>query len=122
METTIKTILEDASVTINGMGERAGNAALAEVVMALEQLEDMRMGIDTKLLRKLSVAVAKAANRVISPDKPIVGELAFAHESGVHVDGVLKDPVNYEPFSPEIVGAKRWIAGSEILGRFRPCS
>ncbi len=109
----IKGGAEYASVTVNGMGERAGNASLEEVVMALERLEGIRTGIDTKRLKQLSLLVARFAGRPIHPAKPIVGGMAFSHESGIHVDGVLKHPPSYEPFPPEEVGAKREI----ILGK-----
>lgn len=112
-----------ASVTVNGMGERAGNAALAEVVMALEQLEGISTSINTTDLYKLSALVAKAAHRTVPLDKPLIGDLVFSHESGLHVDGILKDPVNYEPFSPGTVGGKRQIligkhSGKKFLDSF----
>ncbi|MBI3754999.1 MAG: homoaconitate hydratase [Deltaproteobacteria bacterium] len=102
-----------ASVTVNGMGERAGNAALEELVMALEKLEGIKTGINTKMLKKLSALVSVFSGRPVATDKPIVGDMAFSHESGIHVNGVLKHPPNYEPYPPEEVGAKREI----ILGK-----
>lgn len=111
-----------ASVTINGMGERAGNASLEEVVMAAEKLLNMDTGIDTRELKTLSELVSGITGRPIPFDKPIVGECVLTHESGIHVDGVLKDPSCYEPFSPdEIDGERRIMIGkhsaSDILSR-----
>lgn len=98
-----------ASVTVNGLGERAGNAALEEVVMALKHIADTDLGFDTARFRVLSEYVAKAALRAIPVSKPIVGSDIFAHESGVHVDGILKNPLTYEPFAPKEVGLERAI-------------
>ena len=98
-----------ASVTVNGLGERAGNAALEEVVMALKHIAGTDLGFDTARFRVLSEYVAKAALRAIPGSKPIVGSDIFAHESGVHVDGILKNPLTYEPFAPKEVGLERAI-------------
>ena len=95
------------SVTVNGIGERAGNASLEEVVMALEKIEGIKTGINIRRLKELSLLVSMSSGKPIPPNKPIVGDLVFTHESGIHVDGVIKDPTNYEPFPPEDVGAKR---------------
>ncbi len=101
------------NATVNGLGERAGNAALEEVVMALKCLGGIDMGIDTSRLRELSEYVARAAGRPLPVSKAIVGDNVFAHESGIHADGVLKDPRNYEAFSPESVGMTRQL----IIGK-----
>jgi homocitrate synthase NifV len=98
-----------ASVTVNGLGERAGNAALEEVVMALKHIAGTDLGFDTTRFRVLSEYVAKAALRAIPVSKPIVGGDIFAHESGVHVDAILKTPLTYEPFAPGEVGLERAI-------------
>jgi len=95
------------NVTVNGLGERAGNAALEEVVMALKCIMGQDLGIHTSRLRELSEYVARAAGRPLSVSKAIVGDNVFAHESGIHADGVLKDPRNYEAFAPESVGMTR---------------
>ena len=95
------------SVTVNGLGERAGNAALEEVVMALKHIEGTDLGFDTARFRELSEYVANASSRAIPVSKPIVGSDIFAHESGIHADGVLKTPRTYEPFSPGEVGLER---------------
>lgn len=98
-----------ASVTVNGIGERAGNASLEEVAMILERLERIKTGIMTERLKGISNLVSRLSRRAVPTDKPIVGDLIFSHESDLHVDGVVKDPVCYEPFSPEKVGAKRYL-------------
>lgn len=114
-----------ASVTVNGLGERAGNAALEEVVMALKYIEKHDCGFDTSMIRPLSDCVAKASGRAIPVSKPIVGENIFAHESGVHADGVLKSPEIYEAFSPDEVGGIRQIVigkhsgGHALRAKFR---
>jgi homocitrate synthase NifV len=100
------------NTTVNGLGERAGNAALEEVVMALKRIYGIQAGIDTKRLLELSRLVAKASNCPVPPWKAIVGENAFAHESGIHAHGVLQNPVTYEPFAPEDVGWEhRFVVG-----------
>ncbi len=103
----IKAGAEYASVTVNGLGERAGNAPLEEVVMALEKIEKFDTGIDIRGLCKLSEYVAEASGRPIHHSKPIVGSGVFSHESGIHVDGILKNPITYEPFAPEDLGLRR---------------
>jgi len=96
-------------VTVNGLGERAGNAALEEVAMALKHLHGINLGVNTKDFRNLCEYVARASGRQLYPGKPIVGTNTFAHESGIHADGVLKNPATYEVFSPEDVGLERQI-------------
>ena len=96
-------------VTVNGLGERAGNAALEEVAMALKHLFGVNLGVNTKDFRNLCEYVARASGRQLYPNKPIVGTNTFAHESGIHADGVLKNPLTYEVFSPDDVGLERQI-------------
>jgi homocitrate synthase NifV len=96
-------------VTVNGLGERAGNAALEEVVMALKYLLDTDLSFVTERFVELSEYVARASGRMLPPWKSIVGSNMFAHESGIHADGALKDPKTYEAFSPEDVGLERQI-------------
>lgn len=96
-------------VTVNGLGERAGNAALEEVAMALKYLLGINTGVNTKDFINLCEYVARASGRQLYPSKPIVGANTFAHESGIHADGVLKNPATYEVFSPEDVGLARQI-------------
>ncbi|MGB9858112.1 MAG: homocitrate synthase [Dictyoglomaceae bacterium] len=96
-------------VTVNGLGERAGNAALEEVVMALKYIYNIDLGIKTFKLKEICEYVAKASARDLPVNKAIVGKNIFAHESGIHADGVLKYPKTYEVFSPEEVGGERQI-------------
>jgi homocitrate synthase NifV len=96
-------------VTINGLGERAGNAPLEEVVMALHHLYNYETGMDTTRLKELAEYTAMASGRPLPVQKAIVGNNIFAHESGIHVDGALKDPRTYEAFTPEEVGLNRQI-------------
>lgn len=104
------------NVTVGGLGERAGNAALEEVVMALKYLEDLDLDIDTKRFREVVDFVMRAAGRTIPAWQPIVGTNVFAHESGIHADGVIKNPKTYEVFSPEEVGLERQIVVGKHSG------
>lgn len=106
-----------ASTTVNGLGERAGNAALEEVVMALKHTCAIDPGIDTSKFTELSRYVGLASARPVSPWKAIVGERVFSHESGLHTDGVLKNPENYEGFSPSEVGLQRHLVLGKHSGR-----
>lgn len=100
------------SVTVNGLGERAGNAPLEAVVMALHHLEHRHTGVDPAALRALSQLVAQRARRLVPGDKPIVGDLVFTHESGIHVDGLIKQPLTYQPFDPAELGMQhRFVLG-----------
>ncbi|AFV02432.1 Homocitrate synthase [Dehalobacter sp. UNSWDHB] len=96
-------------VTVNGLGERAGNAALEEVIMALKYLEETDLGFVTERFVELSEYVSRASGRILPPWKAIVGSNMFAHESGIHADGALKNPKTYEVFRPEEVGLERQI-------------
>ena len=113
------------NTTINGLGERAGNAALEEVVMGLKHACGIETSIDTHRFREMSLFVAKASQRPLPVSKPVVGERVFAHESGLHSDGVLKDPHNYEGFDPAEVGLTRRIVvgkhsgASGLMERYR---
>jgi len=93
--------------TINGLGERAGNAAMEEIVMALRTRSDMlpfTTGIDTTYITRASRMVASVTGFAVQPNKAIVGANAFAHESGIHQDGMLKNAQTYEIMTPESVG------------------
>jgi 2-isopropylmalate synthase len=106
-----------AEVTVNGIGERAGNSALEEVVMALHTRRDyhgMRTGIDTRQLTPVSCLVSACTGMVVQPNKAIVGANAFAHESGIHQDGMLKNEETYEIMRPDAVGAGK---SRMVLGR-----
>jgi homocitrate synthase NifV len=101
------------NTTVNGLGERAGNAALEEVVMGLRLACGMDPGIETHRFHEISRFVGKASGRPVPDWKPVVGKRVFSHESGVHVDGVMKNPGNYEGFDPSEVGLTRYI----VLGK-----
>ncbi len=103
--------------TINGIGERAGNTSLEEVVMALYTRKDFYKAetkLNTKDLYKLSRMVSRHSGMVVQPNKAIVGDNAFAHEAGIHQDGVLKNKATYEIMNAEIVGRE---AGVLVLGK-----
>lgn len=105
--------------TINGLGERAGNAAMEEIVMAIQTRqnffgEDVTTNIKTQEIHRTSQMVSQMTGFVIQPNKAIVGANAFAHESGIHVDGILKKRETYEIMTPEMIG----LSGSRmVLGR-----
>jgi homocitrate synthase NifV len=108
------------NTTVNGLGERAGNAALEEVVMAMKYIGQVDLGFKTEMFRGLSEYVAQASARSIPCWKAIVGTNVFAHESGIHADGVIKNPITYEVFTPEEVGLERQIvigkhSGTRVL-------
>ncbi|MFH1096194.1 MAG: 2-isopropylmalate synthase [Candidatus Desantisbacteria bacterium] len=95
--------------TINGIGERAGNAAMEEIVMAINTRKDLfgvTCGIDTTQIHKISRLVSRATGMIVQPNKAIVGANAFAHEAGIHQDGVLKEKTTYEIMTPESIGLK----------------
>jgi homocitrate synthase NifV len=102
-----------ASTTVNGLGERAGNAALEEIVMGLRHLHGVECGVDSRALPALSERVAAAAGRPVPAGKCIVGAAVFSHESGIHVDGLLKDRRNYESIDPAELGRSHRI----VLGK-----
>lgn len=93
-----------ASVTVNGLGERAGNAALEEVVMALRVGSKIDCGVDARGLSSLSQLVAQASGRALPFSKPVTGEAAFLHESGIHCAGLMRDRNTYEPFASAEIG------------------
>ena len=104
-----------AHVTVNGIGERAGNASLEEVVVSLYSLYNSETNINIKMLYEMSKTVARMTGIYLQPNKAIVGENAFAHESGIHADGVIKKAETYEPITPELVGHKRrFVMGKHV--------
>ncbi len=108
-----------AHVTINGIGERAGNASLEEFVMAIQCLQfdkKWETGIKTELIYDTSRYISNLVGVPVQPNKAIVGENAFGHESGIHTHGVLCNPLTYEPISPELVGRKRWLQVGKHAG------
>ncbi|MGZ8409662.1 MAG: homocitrate synthase [Hyphomicrobium sp.] len=101
------------STTVNGLGERAGNAPLEEVVVALEQLYGLRCGVATERLAMISALVEQASGRPVPAGKSIVGAAVFTHESGIHVHGLLRDPANYQALDPQALGRRHQI----VLGK-----
>lgn len=100
-------------VCVNGLGERAGNAALEEVVLLLESLYGVRTGIETERLYELSRLVEELSGIPIAANKALVGYYSFAHEAGIHTHGILSHTLTYEPLQPGIVGRRRQM----ILGK-----
>jgi len=103
--------------TVTGVGERAGNAGLEEVAMALRQICGIDTGIKTRILPAIARFVSDACGRPIAVGKPIVGEACFLHESGVHQDGILKNRATYEPFDPALIGSKSRLVIGRLSGR-----
>lgn len=104
---------EQVHATVNGLGERAGNAALEEIAMTLIARYDIPVNIKTQQLVNISEFVSRITGIKMPPNKSIVGENAFAHESGIHVHGILENAETYEPITPEMVGHTRKI----VLGK-----
>lgn len=107
---------EVVHVTVNGLGERAGNASLEEVVTALELLYGMKTNIVKSKLYETSRLVGNLTKVPVAPNKPLVGDNVFTHESGMHVHGTLADTTLYEPMDPGIVGRKRRFAFGKHTG------
>ncbi|MEM2890354.1 MAG: 2-isopropylmalate synthase [Candidatus Hadarchaeum sp.] len=108
---------QQVQVTVNGLGERAGNASLEEIVMALKTLYGIKLRIKTELLTETSDLVERITGISVPPNKAIVGDNAFAHVSGIHAHGVIEFPGTYEPFSPELVGHHRRLELGKLTGR-----
>jgi D-citramalate synthase len=108
---------KQAHVTINGLGERAGNASLEEVVMCLEWLYKYDTGIKHEQIYRTSRLVSRLTGVPVSPNKALVGGNAFTHEAGIHVHGLLADKATYEPMSPEYIGRQRQIVLGKHAGR-----
>ncbi len=101
------------NTTVNGLGERAGNAALEEVVVGLKQLYGIETGINLHDFPALSRQVATASGDTIGSRKSLIGRDVFSHEAGIHVDGLLKDPNNYQGVDPALVGRSHQL----VLGK-----
>ncbi len=108
---------EQVQVAVNGLGERAGNASLEEIVMALKALYGAKLRIRTRLLTETSELVERLTGIPVAPNKAIVGDNAFAHVSGIHAHGVIEFPGTYEPISPESVGHHRRLALGKLTGK-----
>jgi len=105
------------STTVNGIGERAGNTSLEELVMTLKIIYGVDLGFKIKYIQELSNLVENFTKIKIPNNKPIVGKNIFRHESGIHVDAVIEEPLTYEPFLPEMTGQHRQL----VLGKHSGC-
>jgi isopropylmalate/homocitrate/citramalate synthase len=105
------------TATVNGLGERAGNAHLEEILCAIEDIGGVRLRMNRSVLPRLCMKVAIASGVFFSPTKPIVGMNVFRHESGVHVDGMLKDVSTYQSISPEGLGSRHEYVLGKHSGR-----
>lgn len=103
-------------VAVNGLGERAGNASLEEVVMALHEIYKYKTGVNTRLIYSTSRMVAALTGIAVQANKAIVGENAFAHESGIHTRGITEKPLTFEPIKPELVGRTRKLVAGKLAG------
>jgi len=112
----LKAGADEVHVTVNGLGERAGNAALEEVVVSLKLLYNVETSIKTEKIYDASLLISRLTDTPIQPNKAIVGENAFVHESGIHTHAILSEPSTYEPIPPEIVGRKRRLAVGKHAG------
>lgn len=101
------------NTTVNGLGERAGNAPLEEAVVALRQLYQIDTGVDMRSLASISALVEQASGRLVAANKSIVGSWVFTHEAGIHVDGLFKNPENYQSIDPGTLGKSNRI----VLGK-----
>jgi D-citramalate synthase len=106
----------EVHVTVNGLGERAGNAPLEEVALGLVKFYNIHSRIQLKKLYEISRLVERVTNLPVSVTKPVVGENAFSHEAGIHTAGVLAYPPTYEPISPEMVGHHRRLVFGKHVG------
>ena len=105
--TAIKAGASSVSATVNGIGERAGNAALEEVLSAIKLSKLFYHPGSFEVLQKLSKYVESAYKEPLPSNKPIVGKNIFTHESGIHCSGLLKDPLSFQPFNPSLVGRSK---------------
>ena len=105
--TALEAGCEAVSVSVTGIGERAGNAALEELAIALKLSSTFQATINTQQLSTLCAAVSKASGRAIVDQKPVVGKSAFQHESGIHCAALLKNPLSYQPFLPDQIGGQK---------------
>ncbi|MHA1410707.1 MAG: alpha-isopropylmalate synthase regulatory domain-containing protein, partial [Candidatus Odinarchaeia archaeon] len=101
---------------VNGLGERAGNAALEELVVALKYMYGVKLNIEFSKIFETSQRISHITGIPLAPNKSIVGRNAFAHESGIHAHGVIQSPLTYEPIMPEEIGAKRRIVAGKQSG------
>lgn len=105
------------SCSVNGLGERAGNTPLEEIVMALSLLEEAKVDIRAKEIMRVSKLVESYSGRAVNPSKPIVGKMVFSHESGIHVDGLLKDKRTYCYLDPKLLGRRHTYVKGKHSGK-----
>lgn len=112
--TALETGVDFVSITVNGIGERAGNAAMEEVVMAIKETTELRCDFDISLISSICETVAKITNTHIPENKPVSGKSVFLHKSGIHCHGLIKNRKAYEPYNPEMTGHEpsRFCAGT----------
>ena len=104
----IKGGANEIHTTVNGIGERAGNTSFEECIVSIDRLlPEFSTNVKISEIYDISKLVARTTGVYIQPNKAIVGENAFAHESGIHSDGIIKNSATYEPITPELVGRKR---------------
>lgn len=117
--TAVEAGASQVQVTVNGIGERAGNADIAQTVMILESIEGISTGIETTRLVEMSRLVSRYSGIPILPVQPVVGDNAFAHESGIHSHGIMANSQTFEPgiMTPEMVGHRRRLALGKHVGR-----
>lgn len=109
---SLKAGVKEVHATVNGLGERAGNAALEEIAVALKLLYNVETSIKLDMLYDTSMLVSRLTGIPVQPNKAITGENAFVHESGIHTHAILSQPLTYEPIPPKLVGhTRRWVAG-----------
>ena len=113
----IKAGAKFVSTTVMGIGERSGNTALEEIVMTCKHIMNVDTGVDPLKMRPLAEFVSVASGRPIYASKPFLGANCFAHEAGIHTDGIIKDHKNYEPYDPDEVGLQRTIVIGKHSGR-----
>lgn len=114
--TAVQAGAQEIHVSVNGLGERGGNAALEEIVLALTHFHGIKTGVKLNKLYGISKLVERHTGLPVSPTKAVVGENAFAHEAGIHTHGVLVYPPTYEPISPEVVGHHRKLVFGKHVG------
>ncbi len=102
--------------TVNGLGERAGNASLEETIVTLHNLYNLKIDVKMQQLYSISQLVSRLTGVYVQPNKAIVGENAFTHESGIHTQGMLAHPLTYEAIEPELVGSTRRLASGKHSG------
>jgi 2-isopropylmalate synthase len=107
---------EQTHVTVNGLGERAGNASLEEAVIGLSLLYGRKTRVNTGLILQTSQLVSKLTGIPVQPNKAVVGDNAFTHVSGIHTHGLVEEPLTYEPIPPEMVGARRRLTAGKHAG------